>query len=194
MEQRSKSMEKLSGGVFMIGLALAFVLSSQSGGHLFLPVLFFTLGATSLLATLASGNSQKMYSGFHGMVWMIIMALFFLTGLWIWFLVGAGISAILGALGSMITAGLASAGILASEQRQPVYQPPTQPYVPTNDPPQPYQSPEQPYPQYQEGYNYQEEKGEHQHHTPKQLRQQPHEHPAYEQPSVDYPLELPPQQ
>jgi hypothetical protein len=180
----------IAGGIVLIGIALAFLLGR---GEFFLPVLFVFLGFSILIGSFATPNPRNVYGAFYGFLWMIILALFFITGSWVWFLIGAGISAILGALARPLLAALLGAGIFAAMQRNqqqpPQYQPPSQPYQqpPQNQQNQPtyqpyqqgYQPPQQPTETYQEGgqqYNY----------LPSQ----------YEQPQVQYPQqqELPPQQ
>lgn len=182
----------ISGGIFLIGLAIAIV-----SGH-FLPVLFITLAITSLLGSISSFNPNGLYGGLFGFLWMLILALFFITGSPIWFLVGAGISAILSALRGPIIAAIIGMGILgtSSMANQP---PPQQTYY---QPPQP----EQPYQPYQQGYqtpaqpqeSYQEEEQQYQYPPSSQPQeqgwyQQP-EQPQYEVPQAQYPQEMPPQQ
>ena len=172
----------ISGGIVLIGLALAFAL-----GGFNLPIFFVALAFASLVGSLGSGNPHGLYGGIQGFFWLLILALFFATGFnWIWFLVGAGISAILGALARPIIAnlgGLALFGMTRPQQQpqQPYYQPPQQPYTPQQPAYQPYQ----------EGYHqpetYQEGGQLHQYpQTPQQSQQ-------YEQPQAQYPQEMPPQ-
>lgn len=164
----------ISGGIVLIGIALAFVFG---GGGFNLPVFFLFLGFSILFGSLGSLNPRGVYGGIIGFFWMLILALFFITGSWIWFLVGAGISAIMGALLRPIMAGLLGLGIFGmastfNQRQQPTYQPP------------PYQ---QQYQSYQQGYQppqptYQE--GGQQYQYPQQD----------EQPQAQYPQEMPPQQ
>ncbi|MEO8971330.1 MAG: hypothetical protein ABI406_06995 [Ktedonobacteraceae bacterium] len=165
-----------TGGIFLIGMAIAFAISSQFGGHWFLPILFITLACTSLIGSL-NFNRRGVYSGSYGFVWLAVLALFFITGSWIWFLVGAGLSAILGSLWRPMIGGAYG----RQGDQQPYYQP-TYQQPPTNQPyEQGYQPPaQQPPAAYQEGnqqYPY----------------PQPQE-PQYEQPQVQYPQEMPPPQ
>src|SRR5215471_5876117 len=95
MYRQRNSLGGLTGGIFLIGLALAFFIGS---GHFFLPILFVTLAFCSLFGSITTFNPRGLYGGLYGFLWLLILALFFLTGSWLWFLVGAGISAILGAL------------------------------------------------------------------------------------------------
>lgn len=180
----------ISGGIFLLSLALAFALSHTLGGFLFLPILFIGLAFSSLFRGIFSGNPRAAYGTFYGFFWLMILALFFITGSWIWFLVGAGLSAILGSLAGPIIAALIGMGIGSNQpQPAPIYQPPYQqsyqPEVPPYEPGQyegGYQPPQQGSP-YQEGGNV---------YTPGQV--QPQQQRPYEQPATEYPQELPPQQ
>lgn len=164
-----------TGGIFLIGMAIAFAISGQFGGHWFLPILFITLALTSLIGSL-NFNRQGVYSGSYGFVWLLMLALFFITGSWLWFLVGAGLSAILGSLWRpMIRGGFSP--------QQPYYQ---QPYQPTNQQEPNYQAYEQGYqpPVQQPPSAYRED-----------AMQRPYpqaQEPQYEQPQVQYPQEMPP--
>ncbi|HLJ34824.1 MAG TPA: hypothetical protein VKU38_14275 [Ktedonobacteraceae bacterium] len=166
-----------TGGIFIIGLAIAIALSSQFGGHWFIAIFFITLACTSFIGSL-NFNRRGVYSGSYGFVWLLAIALFFITNSWLWFLVACGASIILGSLWRPMMRG-------GFSPRQPYYQ---QPYQPTNEQPPTYQP-------YNQGYQppvqsspaaYQE--GGQQHPYP-----QPQE-PQYEQPQVQYPQEMPPPQ
>jgi hypothetical protein len=171
-------------GIFLIGLALSFAF-----GGFNLIIFFIALALATLVGSLATLNPQRVYGGFIGFVWFIMLALFFATGTWIWFLVGAGISAILGTLARPIIATLLGSAFLST----PTYQPQQQPY----QPPQPtYQPPasQQDYQSYDQGYqpppapeNYQE--GGKQYPYPPTSASQ-----ASEQPQAQYPEQMPPQQ
>jgi hypothetical protein len=178
----------LTGGIVLIGIALAFAFG---GGTFFLPIFFIALAFSILVGSFSTYNPRGLYGGFYGFLWMLILALFFITHSWIWFLVGAGISAILGAFAGPIMAALLGAGIFAATRNNPPYQ---QPYQPYQQPNQPYQQPYQPY---QQGYQppppqptetYQE--------GGQQYQYPPQQQPPYQQPEVQYPQqqELPPQQ
>ena len=166
-----------TGGIFFIGLALAIALGNQFGGNWFIAIFFITLACTSFIGSL-NFNRRGFYSGSYGFVWLLAIALFFITNSWLWFLVAIGVSAILGSLWRpMMRSGFSP--------RQSYYQ---QPYQPTNEQPPTYQP-------YDQGYQppvqsppaaYQE--GGMQHPYP-----QPQE-PQYEQPQVQYPQEMPPPQ
>jgi hypothetical protein len=145
----------ISGGIFLIGLALAFALSSSIGGHLFLPIFFAALAFCALFGSVSSFNAKGLYGGFQGFVWLLGLAFCFLFGFWPWILVVIGVSCILGTLYAPLTAGLMGAGMFAAmqnnppNQQYPQYQPPyaQEPYQP-NQQNQPYQ----PYQPYQQGY------------------------------------------
>jgi hypothetical protein len=180
----------LAGGFFLIGLALAFALSSWFGGSGFLFFLFAGLAFCSLFGSASSMNPRGLYGGIQGFVWLMGLGIMFVIGFWPWILVLVGISAILGSLIAPITAGLMGMGLYAATQynqpQQTYQQPYQQPYPPEQPPP------EQPYSPYQQGYQppqtppgtYQEG-GQYQYPQPKQ---------EFEQPQVHYPQELPPQE
>ncbi len=86
-----------TGGIFLIGLAIAIALGNQLGGNWFISIFFITLACTSFIGSL-NFNRRGAYSGSYGFIWLLMIALFFITGSWLWFLVGAGLSAILGSL------------------------------------------------------------------------------------------------
>ena len=172
-----------SGGIFLIGLALAIFLSSRFGGYLFLPILFAGLAFCSLIGSLSTFNPRGVYGGLYSFVWLLGLGILFLPGVgfWPWILVLCGITVILGALFRPIMAAMLGIGVLGAatlaNQRQ-TYQPP-------------YQRDQPPYQPYQQGYQ-----------TPPQPptvsqqggQQQPSPQQEEEQPQAQYPQELPPQQ
>lgn len=172
---RNSTTSGIASGIFLIGLALAFVF-----GGFDLRIFFVALAFSTLVGSMGSRNPHSIYGGFQGFLWLMALAIFFMTGSWIVFLLAAGVSAILGTLIRPIIAGLASTAFFARpQQQQQYYQPPSQP--------QPYQS-------YQEGYRppepavetYQE--GGQQYPYPSQPSQE------YEQPQAQYPQQMPPPQ
>jgi hypothetical protein len=177
---RSSVTGGIASGIVLIGLALAFLF-----GGFNLPIFFIALAFASLVGSMSSRNPQGIYGGIQGFFWLLALAIFFITGSWIVFLLAAGVSAILGSLARPIIAGLGSLAFFGMAQ------PPPQQYY---QPPQPYQSPQQPYQSYQEGYQppgpqsetYQE--GGQQYPYPSQPAQQ------YEEPHAQYPQQMPPQQ
>jgi len=135
---------------------------------------------------------RRAFGGLYSILWLMIIILFFVTHSWIWFLIGALLSAILGVVIRLLTAGIIGAGIFGAasmmsnqQQQQPPYQPYQPPYQPYQPPYQPYQQGYQPPPQQPPAY----QEGSQQY--PYQPPQQP---PQYEQPQAQYPQELPPQQ
>jgi hypothetical protein len=184
----------LAGGIFLIGLALAFFLQSQFGGGWFLPIFFIGLGFSILIGSIGSLNPRGVYGGLYGFFWMLILALFFITGSWIWFLVGAGISAILGALARPLMAGLLGAGIFAATQpgqqqyQQPPYQQPYPPYQQGQETSQPYQQGYQPTQPPPIPGTYEEGGQQHQYPQQGQPKQQ------HDAPETQYPQQMPPQQ
>ncbi len=117
---------------------------------------------------------RRLFSGLYSILWLVIIIIFFATGshFWVLFLIGALLSAVLGIVIRLITAGIIGAGIFGAASMMS-NQPPQQPY-------QPYQQGYQPPPvTYQEGGQ--------------QYPNQPPQ-PQYEQPQAQYPQEMPPQQ
>ena len=174
----------LAGILAIVAVGLAFLLG---GGGFNLPIFFFVMAFVVIVGSLGSLRIRAIYGSLYGAMWMFMLALFFLTGSWLWFLVGAILSIVLSALMKPLLGALLGMGLLAalsgSQQPQQPYQ---QPY-------QPYQQPYQPYQQYQQGYQppqqsstYQE--GGQQYQYPQQQQ------PYYEQPQSQYPQEMPPQQ
>src|SRR5579864_7172333 len=84
----------ISGGIFLIGLAVAFALSSSFGGHLFLPIFFAGLAFCALLGSVASFNARGLYGGLQGFAWLMGLAFCFLFGFWPWILAVIGVSCI----------------------------------------------------------------------------------------------------
>lgn len=177
MRRQRNALQGISGGVFLIFLALAFSI----GHNFFLPLLFIGIALASLFGTISSGKPEAIYGGLQGFAFMIGLASCFLFGFWPWILVVIGVSAILGALTRPIIAGLSSS-IAGWQPVQQPYQPPQQPYQSQQQSYQPYQQGYQPpaQPQSQEKYS----EGGRQYNYP----------PQYEQPQAQYPQEMPPQQ
>ena len=173
-----------AGGIFLIGLALSFAF-----GGFNLIIFFLVLAVGALVGGLGSMNPRGIYGGFIAFIWFLMLALFFATHTWIWFLVGAGISAIMGSLFRPIIAALLGSAFLSSFNNQPQQQP-YQPSQAAYQPP----SPQPPYQSYEQGYQppaqaetYQE--GGRQYQYPPTSAAQ-----AAEQPQAQYPEQMPPQQ
>ncbi len=187
MYRQQNPLRGLAGGIFLIGLALAFFIGH---GSFFLSILFVALAFSSLIGSLSTFNPRGAYGGLQGFIWLLGLAILFLPGVgfWPWILVLCGISAILGVLARPIMAGLLGIGILgiastADQPPQPTYQPPQPPQPPYQQSYQPYQQGYQPPPPAQPTETYQEG------------GQQYQPQPQYEQPQVQYPSqEVPPQQ
>jgi hypothetical protein len=159
----------MSGGIFLIFLALAFLINGY-----FLPLLFVGLALSSLFGSLSSPNPWAARGGIQGFVWFFGLAVCFALGFWPWILVVVGVSAIVGAM---------STNAIGTPKSESVYTPPAP--QPASDRP------------YQQGYQPQEppqrqpetyEEGGKQHSYPPQQSSQ------YEQPQAQYPKEMPPQQ
>ncbi len=134
-----------STAIVLIGLLLALTIQPFN-----LPIFFVALAFSALLGSFGSLNPRGILGGIQGFMWLLILALCFATDNWLLILVGAAISAILGALSRPIIAMLLGLGIFGAasmanrQQQQPYYQPSQQqPY---------YQPPQQPLQPYQEGY------------------------------------------
>jgi|GEM_PF-470983 len=183
----------IAGGVFLIGLAIAFLVSSQFNGDLFLPILFWALAFSSLFGSMGSLNPRHMYGAISGFVFMLGLGILFLPGVSFFpgILILVGITAILGAIARPLMISLLGAGVLGTaamfnqQSQQTQYQPPQPPQQEV--PYQPYQQGyQQPEGTYQEGglpYRY----------RPSQP-QPKYDQPQYEEPQAQYPQEMPPQQ
>src|SRR5437588_413748 len=110
MYRQRNPLRAVSGGIFLICLALAFF----AGGHFFLPILFVGLAFAALFGSITSFRPNAIYGGLHGFVWMLGLAFCFLVGFWPWILVVCGISVILGALRVPIMGAILGAGILGA--------------------------------------------------------------------------------
>src|ERR1019366_1591214 len=100
-------------------------------------------------------NPQSIYGGLYGFFWLMALAIFFMTGSWIVFLLAGGISAILGAMAGQIMAGLGSMAFFRTPQQQPpqrYYQPPQPPAETYQEGGQQYPYPAQEYEQPQAQY------------------------------------------
>ncbi len=195
--RRRNPLRTMTGGIFLLFLALAFLVSHGGAGIFFLPILFVGLAISSLIGSLGF-STRGAYGGLYGFVWCLGLAFCFLFGFWPWILFVVAFTVLLGALARPIMAALAGMGIFAmansfNGQPHPAYQPPypqQNPYQPPYQAPYPQQDPHQP--SYQEGYqspppqptseNYQEGG-----------KQYPYPSQQYEQPQAQYPQELPPQ-
>ncbi len=172
----------LSGAIVLLGLVLAFLIHPFN-----LVILFIALAISALVSSFGSLNPRRIYSGIQGFMWLLMVALFFATGSWLWFLVGGIFSAILGALFKPITAILLGLGIfgLASmatnQPQQPPYQPTPQYYMPPTPPAQPT---------YEQGYQGRQQTPE----TYQEGGQSYSTSAQYEQPQAQYPSQMPPQQ
>lgn len=182
----------ISGAIVLIGLVFAFI-----GGGFNLPVFFFFLAISIIVGSLGTLNPRAIYGSLIGAMWMLILALFFLTNWWVLFLIGAALSAILGTLMRPILALLAGMGLfgLASMMNN---QPPQQPYYQPQQPQQPYyqppaQDPPPSYNPYQQGYQYQPPSSQPTYQEGGQPHQYPEQSAQYDQPQAQYPQQMPPQ-
>ncbi len=170
-----RALGSLSVTLFFIGIILALVIHPFN-----LSIFFVGIAASILVGALASPNARGVYGGVMGALWMLMIAMFFLTGNWIWFLVGVVISTLLSSFARPILAGIRGSGFYhPPTQAQQYYQPSQQPYQ------QPAAAPYQPY---QQGYQQPETYQEGNQHYPYPARGS-----EYEQPQPQYPpQEMPP--
>jgi len=120
----------ISGAIVLLGLALAFAL-----GGFNLPVFFVALAFAVLVGSFGSLNPRGVFGALYGFFGLLILALYFATHSWLWFLVGAAIATLLSALAKPITALILSIGIfgmvsVANRQQQHPYQSSQQGYSP----------------------------------------------------------------
>lgn len=175
----------ISGGIFLIGLAIAFWVSSQFNGGLFLPILFATLAFTSLFGSISSLNSKAVYGSLYGFAWLLGLGILFLPGVgfWPWILALIGISAIISAFARPIMVFFGGGlRIMSAEQQQPQMA-------------AEYKEPQ--YPQYQEGYQPTAEsyhEGDQPYQYPPSQPQPKYDQPQYEEPLTQYQQEPPQQQ
>lgn len=173
----------LASAITLIGLVLAFTIHPFN-----LPIFFVAIALATFIGALGTLNLRRIYGAIYSSMWMLILALFFLTYSWIWFLVGAAISALLGAFLKSIVAWFLAAGAFGLSaqtpplQQQPYYTPP-----PTVQPQQEYQqgyqaTPAPPPETYREG--------EKQYYYPPQPQQSSQQ---YDSPQSQYPQQMPPQ-
>ncbi len=91
MESRSRLYGTLSGGMFLIGLGLIFLLQMP-----FFPTILAVIGLSSLLAGLATGRG---WHGIQGGVWLVgLFFLFYYNIFWPGILILLGVSLLIGAL------------------------------------------------------------------------------------------------
>ncbi len=184
---RRSSAGGLTGAIVLIGLVLAFTVHPFN-----LPIFFIALAVAIFVGALSTLNPSRIYSATFGAMWMLILALFFITHFWVWFLVGAAISALLATFMRAIIAWLLASGAFGLSPQTPAPQP-QQPYYT----PPPNSQPQQPY---QQGYQatptpppetYRE--GEKQYYYPPQSPQSPQPSQQYDSPQSQYPQQMPPQ-
>lgn len=87
-----KTYESLSGGIFLIGLGILFLVPQVS----FWPWILAVIGAAGLPASLAT---KKGWLGWQGFLWMLGLALLFASGyFWPGILILIGVTTLVGAL------------------------------------------------------------------------------------------------
>lgn len=193
MYRTPRALGGLTAAIILLGLILALTINPFN-----LPIFFATMAFAILIGSLTSGRPNALYSGIMGGIWMFILAMFFVTHIWIVFLVGVLLSILMGSLKGPIVSRLSGMPNMYNNQpNQPFYQPPQQPQQPN----QPYyQPPQQPYQPYQEGYqpptprpgeSYQESGRQYQY-PPQQSPQYESPETQYNQPKAQYPQQMPP--
>lgn len=178
-DYRRSAFGSLAGVIMLVGFIMAFAF-----GGFNLTIFFLALAISIFLGSLASGSPRSVYGTLYGSLWLLILALFFSTGSWIWFVIGGVLCCVMGSLTRPILASLGyvstcSTARVANRQPQQYYQPSKQVYQPSEASYQPYEQGYQP-PQpetYQEGSQQQYPPGE-----------------QYEEPQAQYPQQMPPQQ
>ena len=169
----------LTGAIILIGLVFAFIFHPFN-----LPIFFVALALAIFIGSLSTLNPQRIYGAIFGSMWMLILALFFITHTWIWFLIGAAISALLGTFLRPILAWLITTGAFGLSTQTEQAPPPQQYYTPPLAPQPPYQQGYQG-PPAQQAETYRE--GDRQFNYPPQPPQQ------YDAPQSQYPQQMPPQ-
>lgn len=164
----------ITAAIFFIGLILSFAI-----GGFNLPIFFITLGLCSIVGAWCRGNPGRTYGGIVGGIWMFMLAFFFATHFWQWFLVGVVLIAI---SGSFLRPNAARA---KRQQQVSYYQPTQQSYY------QPSQSPNSQ--TYEQGYQPQKQ-AETYEEGGKNYPYSPSETQSYEQPQAEYPQQMPPPQ
>jgi hypothetical protein len=179
--QRSSNSARLTVAILLIGLFLSFAF----GG--FNLIIFFIFLAIALFAgSLSTLNPRRMYNGLIGAMWMIILALFFVTHAWHLFVIGIFITTLMLAFARPILASLLNqVPFTLFRQQQRHYYQPSQALLPPLPPQLPYQP-------YDQGYRASSSTSE----TYQESEQlSPYFSPAtqdYEQPQAQYPQQMPP--
>jgi hypothetical protein len=169
----------LAGVIMLVGFFLSFAF-----GGFNLAIFFLALAIAIFLGSLSTGSPRSVYGTLYGSLWLFILALFFATGSWIWFVIGGIFCCVMGSLTRPILASLGYVSTcgtarVANRQPQQYYQPSEQAYQP----------PETPYRSYEQGYRPLQpetnQEGSQQQYPPAE---------QYEEPQAQYPQPMPPQQ
>jgi hypothetical protein len=174
----------ISAAIFILGLIFALSINPFN-----LPIFFASMAFAILVGSFSSGKPGAVYGGIIGGMWMFILALFFVTHIWLLFLVGVLIIILMGTLFKPFISGLNRIPFTYTHNQpnQPYYQPPHS---------------DQPRTSYQEGYQapnsrqeaYYEEGNRQYQYPPQQSPQFEHPETQYNQPQAQYPPQMPPQQ
>lgn len=177
---RGSAIGGLTGVIILIGLVLALTIHPFN-----LPIFFVAIAIAIFVGSLSTLNPQRIYGALFGSMWMLILALYFVTHAWILFLVGAALSALLGTFARLVVTWLITTGAFGLSAQGQQTPPPQQYYTPPANPQPPYQQgyqgpPVQPPETYREG--------ERQYPYPAQQPPQ-----QYDAPQSQYPQQMPPQ-
>ncbi len=172
----------ISGAIILISLVLSFAFDGFN-----LPIFFTGLAFAMLVSALSAGNMQGLRGGVSGFIWMIALALFFITHVWLVFIVAAALTVLLNSL-------LQSVFLTGPDARMPgMYTTPparTEYQAQYGAP----QAPQEPYQPYEQGYqqspqpDYAEGGKQYYYPTPTEAGSN-----TAEQPQVQYPQQMPPQ-
>ena len=119
MNRPQNPLRALAGGIFILFLFLAFLVSK---GGFFLPLFFAGLALAIVIASVSAFHAWGIYGGLIGGSWLLGLALCVLLGFWPWILLPIALSLFLGVLYRPIMGGLK--GALPSQNQPPdLYQP-----------------------------------------------------------------------
>lgn len=88
MPHRQHTTNGLSIIIIILGIIFAF----NWGGSFNLALFFGALALASFIKPLGSSNAREIYNGLMGACWLAVLALFFWSGSWVWFIAGGVLS------------------------------------------------------------------------------------------------------
>lgn len=119
MNRQQNPLSALAGGVFILFLFLAFLVSH---GGFFLPLFFVGLALAIVLASLSAFHAWGIYGGMIGGSWLLGLALCVVLGFWPWILLPIALTIFLGALYRPIMGGLTRGALISQNQPPDLYQ------------------------------------------------------------------------